>query len=166
MSGFSRKMGDKASQGNYDFKSYTYEYQSMSPEEQEQLMEEVRRKLRKAAIFGIVMIVILPFLTRRNHRYYILDHGELVPVEFEGGMRGGMMPNANNMGPFGQAPYPQDLPPQQYQQQYQQPQYQNTPRPYGLAPGYQSPYNTQQTQYQSQPPQYKPSNYQTGLSPQ
>ena len=52
----------------------------MSAEEQEQLRQELNQKLRKVAIFGIVMLVVLPFLTRRNHRYYILNNGELMPV--------------------------------------------------------------------------------------
>lgn len=37
MHGFSRKVGDKANKGDFDFKSYQYEYTSMSAEEQEQL---------------------------------------------------------------------------------------------------------------------------------
>jgi DnaJ-class molecular chaperone len=82
MNGFSRKVGDKAGRGNFNYREYQYEYQSMSPEEQEQLMEEVRRKLRRVAIFGVVMLITLPFITRRNHRFYVLDQGELVPVEF------------------------------------------------------------------------------------
>lgn len=57
-------------------------------------------------VFGLVMIVIIPFLTRRNHEFYIVQDGELIPVEFEGGMRGGMMPPPGAIGPYGSAPYP------------------------------------------------------------
>lgn len=61
-------------------------------------------------IFGLVMIIILPFLTRRNHKFFILQDGELIPVEFEGGMYGGMMPPPGAMGPYGGAPYPGGMP--------------------------------------------------------
>ena len=110
------------------------------------------------------MIVVLPFLTRRNHRYWIMDHGELVPVEFEGGLRGGMAPPPGMMGPHGQVAYPSNIPQQQ-------------PGPYGQAPpqmgGYQSPYSAQQNPYSdvvknvSPPPGYyrQPTN-QPGPYPQ
>lgn len=87
--------------------------------------------MRKVIIFGIVMIVVLPFLTRRNHRYYIVQNGELVPVEFEGGSMGGMSPPPGMMGPYGAAPHPSQQP---YGQQV---------HPFSQAPpqGYQSPYS-------------------------
>jgi len=103
------------------------------------------------------MIIILPFLTRRNHRYYVLDNGELVPVEFEGGLYGGMIPHPNTMSPYG-APHPGQAgqggmpnyppPPQNsyYPNQPYPPQYQQPPP----SQGYQSPYQ----QYQQ--PQQKP----------
>lgn len=112
------------------------------------------------------MIVVLPFLTRRNHRYYIVDHGELLPVEFEGGMRGGMIPPAGMMNQQGTAPYPgQQYQPQQYPQQYQQGQQQMYQSPYQKqsidpyadsikSPNYSSP----------PPPPRQQSNYQPGYS--
>lgn len=55
---------------------------------------------------------------------------------------GGMMPAPNTMGPYGQAPYPNQM-----NQGYQQ-------GPYGSGPqGYQSPY--QQSPYANQPPPYR-----------
>ena len=89
-----------------------------------------------------------------------MDHGELVPVEFEGGLRGGMAPPPGMMGPHGQVAYPPNIPQQQQ------------PGPYGQAPpqmgGYQSPYNAQQNPYSevvknvSPPPGYyrQPTNQQ------
>ena len=56
-----------------------------------------------------------------------------MPVEFEGGMRGGMAPPPGMMGPYGQAPYPG----QGGQQGYPQGQagyYQQTPPPGGYHP--------------------------------
>ena len=82
MRGFSDRMSSKANQGTWNYQEYQAEYTNMSAEEQEQLRQEINQKLRKVAIFGIVMIVVLPFITRRNHRYYILNNGELMPVEF------------------------------------------------------------------------------------
>lgn len=79
------------------------------------------------------MIVVLPFLTRRNHRYYVVQNGELIPVEFEGGMMGGMSPPAGMMGPHGAAPYPGQQQPYGQQQVYP-----FTPTP---PAGYQSPYS-------------------------
>lgn len=101
------------------------------------------------------MIIIAPFLTRRNHRFYIIDNGELVPVEFEGGMRGGMVPPPGMMGPYGQAPFPGQQPPPS-------PGYFNRPPPPAYPnqqpPGYQ-PYGNYQTppppgQYNYRPQQY------------
>jgi len=36
--------------------------------------------VRKVVIFGLVMIVVLPFLVRTNHKFFILQDGELIPV--------------------------------------------------------------------------------------
>jgi hypothetical protein len=109
-------------------------------------LEQTKSRLRKVIIFGIALLVLAPFLTRRNHRFYIFQDGELIPVEFEGGMMGGMAPPPGMMGPYGQAPYPG-------QQQQQQPGgYYRPPQP-GMYPNQPPPaYN----QYQS-PPNY---NYQ------
>jgi hypothetical protein len=99
------------------------------------------------------VLITWPFLTRRNHKYYILDHGDLVPVEFEGGMRGGTMPQPGMMGPYGQVAYPQQMGPPQYPQ----PNYQHPP------PSYQSPYA--QGQYSAPPSNYRQqSNYQPGYA--
>ena len=54
---------------------------------------------------ALAMVFLLPFITRKVHKFYVLDRGELVPVEFEGGMAGGMMPPPGMMGPTG-APHP------------------------------------------------------------
>jgi hypothetical protein len=80
MYGFSRKVGRKADEGSFDYREYHAEYTNLSPEEQAQLVEEFRRKMKKAMIFGLVMLIVLPILTRRNHRFYIMNNGELVPV--------------------------------------------------------------------------------------
>ena len=154
-------------------------------------MQEARLKVKKALIFAIVMLVLLPFITRKNHRYYVLDHGELVPVEFEGGMRGGTMPQPGMAGPYGQAPYPAEMGQQQQyspqqqmnmQQQQQQYQMQQQQQPTGYASPHQnyqaqsqdqySPYAGQQNSSFEQiarnvappPGQVRQSNYQPGYS--
>lgn len=80
--GFSRKMGNKAKEGHYNYEEYRSMYSNLSPEEQAEILEQTKKKLRKVIYFGIAMIVLAPFLTRRNHRFYIIDNGDLVPVEF------------------------------------------------------------------------------------
>lgn len=80
-------------------------YQNLTPEEQEEILEGARRKVKKILFAGIFMIFVLPFLTRRNHKFFVVDNGELVPVEFEGGMHGGTMPPPGFMTPMG-PPHP------------------------------------------------------------
>lgn len=149
-------MGSKAREGHYTYEEYRNVYDNLSPQEQAEVLEQARKRMRKVIYFGIAMLIILPFLTRRNHRFYVIDNGELVPVEFEGGMGYGMMPPAGAMYQ-GQAPYPGQAP---YQGDGSYPRQQGY---YGRAPppppsGYQSPYNS----YQAPPPPqnpYRPSNY-------
>ena len=52
----------------------------MSAEEQEQIHEELKVRFRKGVLFGLVMLIFLPILTRRNHHFYVLEGGELMPV--------------------------------------------------------------------------------------
>lgn len=146
MSAFSQKMGRKANQGNMNYNEYSSEYTNLSPEEQEQLMQEARLKVKKALIFGIVLLVLLPFITRKNHRYYVLDHGELVPVEFEGGIRGGTMPQPGMVGPYGQAPYPAEMGQQQYSPQQMNMQQQQQQYQMQQPAGYSSPHQNYQAQ--------------------
>lgn len=57
-------------------------YSNLSPEEQAEILEQTKKRIRNILYFGIAMLVILPFLVRKNHRFYVIDQGELVPVEF------------------------------------------------------------------------------------
>lgn len=57
-------------------------YSNLSPEEQAEILEQTKKRIRNVLYFGIAMLVILPFLVRKNHRFYVIDQGELVPVEF------------------------------------------------------------------------------------
>lgn len=105
------------------------------------------------------MIVILPFMTRRNHRYYVIDDkGDLVPVEFDGGLQGGMIPHPNSLGPYGAAPHPGQGGMSNYPPPPQNGYYPNQPPLY--PPQYQQPppsshgYPSPHQQYQ--PPQQKP----------
>jgi hypothetical protein len=105
-------------------------YSNLSPEEQAEILEQTKNKLRKVIYFGIAMIILAPFLTRRNHRFYIIDNGELVPVEFEGGMLGKTVPPPGSMGPYGQAPFPgQQPPPPGYYNRPPPPAYPNQQQP-------------------------------------
>ena len=98
-------MGSKAEQGSYHYREYQSMYSDLSQEEQDEIMEEVRRKMRKVLYAGIIMVFVLPFITRRPHKFFVMDRGELVPVEFEGGMAGGTMPPPGMMSPMG-PPHP------------------------------------------------------------
>lgn len=68
-------MGNKAKEGNYHYEEYRSMYSNLSPEEQAEVLEQTKKKLRKVIFFGLAMIILAPFLVRRNHRYYILDNG-------------------------------------------------------------------------------------------
>jgi len=48
-------------------------YDNMSAEEQEEILEGARRKVRNILIGGLVLLVLAPFLTRRNHRFFVMD---------------------------------------------------------------------------------------------
>lgn len=158
--GFSQNMGRKAKQGTYQYEEYRSMYENLSPEEQQAIAEQMRKRIRKVLIWGIVMIVVLPFITRKNHRFYVIDgSGDLVPVEFEGGMMGGMMPSPQMMGQMYSNPYPGPQAPQgQYPPQapmYPPPKAPAYPPPPQQAPyygqsqpgGYQSPYGQPRSSY-------------------
>lgn len=164
--GFSRKMGAKAKEGQYDYQEYRNMYSNLSPEEQAEILEQTKKRIRNILYFGIAMLVILPFLVRKNHRFYVIDQGELVPVEFEGGMAHGMLPPPGMANPYGQAPYPGQQAYQQpspYGQQYNRPppgMYQNQP-----PSGYQSPYNAYQAPPANAPAPYSNYRPQPGYAP-
>lgn len=66
-------MRNKASQGEYQYQEYRTMYDNMSAEEQEEILEGARRKVRNILIGGLVLLVLAPFLTRRNHRFFVMD---------------------------------------------------------------------------------------------
>jgi curved DNA-binding protein CbpA len=71
--GFGRRMRSKASEGEYHYEEYHNMFKNLSPEEQEEIKSEARRKMRKVLFWGIFLVFMAPFLARKNHKFFVLD---------------------------------------------------------------------------------------------
>ena len=128
-------MGSKAQQGNYQYQDYQTMYDSMSPEEQEQIKQQFQRSVRRTAVIFGGIILFWIFFSRKPHVAYTEYNGTISPIED---------PYAFTQA---QQPHPQQVPPSQYGYQ----NYQHPPPP----PPPQNPYN-----YNPQPRQPQQPNYQ------